>query len=145
MSRILISEEAYARLLDANGNSLTSVNGALKVDIGDSINVDTQGVTYSTTRAWDDVTFGDGSASEIHDSSTHGRLNIYGQISGSSTLNLQFSDTSATWYTTHHVVMVGDDGIVDGAFDDVAVPYVRLLKQSEGDVSGTILITGKSI
>jgi hypothetical protein len=172
-TRLLISEETYARLLDSSGNSITSKNGALSVTLD---TVDTSGTMVirgitptaegrlpsdvsgivvvrntvtaaaitSTTTAWNGV-FGDTSRSAVHDGTYHGRYNIFGAVNSSCTLVLEFSDTSATWYSTHHVVMVGTDGIIDGAFDDIVVPYVRLRKQGSGDVCGTVLVCGKGL
>lgn len=119
----------------SNSRLLTDVSGMVKTI-----------VSTSTTTVWnDDVVFGDTSVSATHDGRYHGKYNIFGAISNSCTLIIEFSDTSATWYPTHHVMMIGTDGIVDGTFDDIVVPYIRLRKQGTGDVSGTVLICGKGV
>lgn len=148
-SRVLILKEKYARLLDASGNSLQSDNGALNVNLVEG--TITSSIPNSTTTVWDTVVFGDGSASEVHDCRTHGKITIFGYITGTGVTNgncilkVEYSDTSANWYATHHEVMVGTDGVIDGAFEDIAVPYIRLKKQGSGDVSGTVLVSGKGV
>jgi len=156
---MLITEEKYVRLLDSSGNPILTENGALNINATGSVTV--SGQTFTNSRLLTDVsgivttyptssittlwsgTFGDTSASATHDGSYHDKYNIFGSVDAACTLTVEFSDTSAMWYPTHHVIMVGDDGIIDGAFDDIVVPYIRLKNTSTTDINGTVLVCGK--
>lgn len=145
MSRIHINQESYARLLDVNGNGLTSTGGAL--DIAGALNVS---VASSTTTAWDvsgTDFIPDNSYSTVHDATQHGTINIYGSTAGTCTLIVEFSaaSTGAAWYPTDRTVSIPSSGMVDGTFSGIAAKYLRLRKTTGGDISGTILITGKGI
>lgn len=171
-TRLLIAKEEYVRLLDSSGNPILTENGQLRTtgSGGSSGTTTVSGHTFSdsrlltdvsgtvtilsgtlttlptssTTTVWNNEVFGDGSTSAVHIGTYHTKYNVYGALSGACTLILEFSDTSATWYPTNHIIMINTDGIVDGAFDDVVVPYIRFRKQTNGsDVCGTVLITGK--
>jgi hypothetical protein len=162
---MLITEEKYVRLLDSSGNPILTENGALNINATGSVTVsgqtfinsrlltDVSGIvtirdpiitypTSSITTLWSGA-FGDTSASATHDGTYHDKYNIFGSVDAACTLTVEFSDTSATWYSTHHVIMVGDDGIIDGTFDDIVVPYIRLKNTSTTDVNGTVLVCGK--
>jgi len=123
----------------------TFINSRLLTDVSGIVTIREPITTYpssSITTLWNG-TFGDTSASATHDGTHHDKYNIFGLVDASCTLTVEFSDTSATWYSTHHVIMVGDDGIIDGTFDDIMVPYIRLKNSSVTDVSGTVLVCGK--
>lgn len=131
------------------GTTVTS-EGRLPTDVSGSVtltgaSVMSTNVVSSVTTVWNNEVFGDTSTSAVHNGTYHGKYNVFGSVSSSCTLELEFSDTSATWYRTHHVIMIGTDGIIDGAFDDVVVPYIRLRKVGAGDVCGTVLICGKGV
>lgn len=139
MSRVLHNQESYSRLLDASGTAIATTNGSLNVGVTST------SVVTGTTRVWDNTSFGEGTFSGTHDASEHAKISIYGSLDTSCILAIEYSDSGVSWYVSNHIVTVSGDGIVDGAFNDIAVPYIRLIKTDAGNVSGTILITGKSI
>lgn len=164
-SRILRSEESYVRLLDSSGSPIITENGALNINGSFGSSVTVSGQTFSNGRLLTDIsgsltassslnpstttlwngTFGDTSVSAVHDGTNHGKYSIFGLVDGECTLKLEFSATNTTWYETHHLIMVGSNGIIDGGFDDIMVPYIRLKNVSDTDICGTVIMCGKGL
>jgi len=81
----------------------------------------------------------------VHDARKHCKINIYGSVTRHCTFRLDFSPDGSLWYPTNRYVEVPSTGVVDGAFDNIAVPYVRLRMTAGDRTYGTILITGKGL